>query len=251
MTKLIKPAAGGLQIIAPAIDLRQVSNIEAWYTIRRVLQRAGEDFHRRLQVMLGAILVISVSLAVSLLILMFSGTSRADILVGWRFTFLCVGAYFALVCSLLLIAGILFGDMANYECGESVGVLHTLSMELRQMAAGLARDQYQYDCDRLLLPAPASSFPSSSSSSLSAQNVPRNCKQFSFTAPSQQAAAAASQLATATSEGLDAVVKSLRSDDELHPLEILGIRADRQLLRVAAAGAASLVGALVSFVTKS
>ena len=63
-------------------------------------------------------------------------------------------------------------------------------------------------------------------------------------------AAAAARLATATCESLGACVSKLQAHDELRPVEILGLRADRNLLRLIATGAASMVGAVASFVAQ-
>ena len=233
--------AAAVAVAPPPIDLRRASNISAWLAIRCVLQTSGYEFNQRLQIILGTFLVLSISIAVSLLIIMFSGNSKEEILVGWRLSYLVVGSCFALIAALIVIVGAVFGDFANSECAEAVGVIQAFALELRQTAAeATAQADARYVAlDRAMPRSAASPGPAVTA---------RQAEELAEEAAEE--AAAAARLATATCESLGACVSKLRAHDELRPVEILGLRADRNLLRIIATGAASMVGAIASFVAQ-
>ena len=255
----VDEVAVAVAVAPPPIDLRRASNISAWLAIRCVLQTSGYEFNQRLQIILGTALVISISIAVSLLVIMFSGKSKEEILVGWRLSYLAVGACFALIAALLVIVGIVFGDFANSECAEAVGVIQSFALELRQTAAeATAQAAARYaTLDRAMPPSAASppspfaSLPYASPSpgrAVTARRAEEVAEEVAEEAAGK--AAAAARLATATCESLGACVSKLQAHDELRPVEILGLRADRNLLRLIATGAASMVGAVASFVAQ-
>merc|ERR1711871_1180123 len=77
------PESSFCDVLPPTIDLRRESNIRPWFMAQAVLQNIGAEFKMRLQVMMGAASILAVCMAVAILVLIFSSSSKRDILIGW------------------------------------------------------------------------------------------------------------------------------------------------------------------------